>query len=55
MIPGSPPGMKMGAQERKLRTAGRPEEIVTDWSLESVTESDPDGFGTTDCRLPLSG
>jgi hypothetical protein len=53
MILGSPPKMKMSAAQCKLRTAGRSVEIVADWSLESVTESDPDGFGIAHCRLPI--
>ena len=31
----------------------RPVKIVAGWSLESDTESDLDGFGTTNCRLPI--
>jgi transposase len=27
-------------------------EVAADWNFESATESDPDGFGITSCRLP---
>jgi len=45
----------MGASGCRLRTAGWSAEIVADWSLESITESDPDGFGITNRGLPIRG
>jgi hypothetical protein len=43
----------MGAGACKLQLRSGQLEIVVEWSGEPATESDPDGFGTTGCRLPI--